>query len=143
MGDTGILRLGFMARLGASGVERMLINIANSRDAEGSTGVLCCDVLESDSSHLYTSRGVTLLDASNGPKGDVFQELTAQQGVQVEITADFDAKTLTWEARNLLTGKQYGPRTVHYQGRFAGLDSISFWICGQGTQIDSLWVQDY
>jgi hypothetical protein len=142
-GDTGVLRVGFMARLGTSGVERMLLNIANSRDADGSAGGLCCDVLESDSTHLYTTRGVELLDASDGPKGDVFQEIGARQGVQVEIMVDFEAQTLTWECQNLQTQQQYGPRTVHYQGRFEELDSLSFWICGQETQMDTLWIQNY
>ena len=91
---------------------------------------------------IGSARGVELVGAS-GPKGDVFPDIGARQGVQAEITADFDARTLTWECRNLETKKQYGPRTVRYTGKFDKLDSISFWVCGQGTQLDDIWIRNY
>lgn len=147
-GDSGVLRLGFMARLGTGSVERMDVSIANSRDAAGTTGVLNCQVVEDDCSPLFTSRGVELVDGSDGPKGDIFKAIGARQGpqgagVQVEVVIDFDAKSITWECQNLQTKKQFGPRTVHYKGQFDGLDSISFWVCGQETQMDHIWIQNY
>ena len=138
-----------MARLGTSNVERMLLVIANSSDVKGTMGALHWDILESDSTHLYTGRGVEVLDSSVGSKlGVGFQEVGARQdsqggGVKVEIVIDFDESTITYECQQLKTEKRYGPRTVHYQGKFDGLDCVSFWICGQETQMDCISIQNY
>ena len=142
-GDSGVLRCGFTARLGTAGVQRVSFHISNSRDTDGVMGTIHSQIV-TDVARVSTSRGVELLDATDG----VFRPVKAMQGpggkgLAVELLADFDAGTITWKCENMDSGKVHGPRTVHYRGRFRGLDSVSFWICGPGAQMDHMWVQNY
>jgi len=148
VGDGGLLRGGFTVRMG-SGLQRISFHISNSRDTEGKAGAIHYQVLEKDISRVSTSRGVELLDASDGINGDMFEQLKAMgqapdsKGFAVEFLVDFDAATITWHCQNMDSDKMFGPRTVHYRGEFTGLDCVSFWIAGPDAQMDHFWLQNH
>ena len=147
MGERGILRGGFLARLEKTGVERLSVFITNSTDIKGVQGAFCCHVSENGGASMYTERGVTLIGGTT-TANDEFQQVGAKQGTRgqgmaYEFAIDFDDATVTWECRDRESGKTHGPRTVSYSGKFQGLDTISFWICGQQARLDQLWVQNH
>ena len=147
VGEGGILRGGFLARLGKSGVERLTVCVTNSTDIDGARGVLGCHVSENGGASIYTDRGVALIGGTD-TTSDEFKQVGAKQGTSgkgmaYEFVIDFDDATITWECRDLLSGTTRGPRTVAYRGKFQGLDTVSFWICGQHTQLDHIWLQNH
>jgi len=147
VGEGGILRSGFLARLGKSGVERLTVYVTNSTDTDGAQGVLACHVSENGGASIYTDRGVALIGGTD-TTSDEFTQVGAKQGTSgkgmaYEFVIDFDDATITWECRDLLSGTTRGPRTVAYRGKFQGLGTVSFWICGQHTQLDHIWLQNH
>ena len=147
VGEGGILRGGFLARLGKSGVERLSVFVANSTDIDGTQGVLGCHVSENGGASIYTDRGVALIGGTDATS-DEFKQVGAKQGTSgkgmaYEFFIDFDDATITWKCQDLVSGTTRGPRTVAYSGKFQGLDTVSFWICGSHTQLDHIWLQNH
>ena len=79
MGEGGILRSGFLARLGKSGVERLTVYVTNSTDTDGAQGVLACHVSENGGASIYTDRGVALIGGTDATS-DEFKQVGAKQG---------------------------------------------------------------
>ena len=142
LGDVGQLRCGFTARLGKEAYQNVGFHVWNSQDSAGVCGQIACEV-ENTTLRLHgKGRGVEVIDGTTdfqvnsrqGPDG---------KGIAVEFLLDFDAATLTWKSKDLNSGEVTGPHTLHYRGRFAGLDGLSLFVTGKDAEVDNVWVQNH
>ena len=141
-GDVGQLRCGFTARLGTAGFQDFGFSLFNSQDAAATKGSFTAQVEQNTLFLRGIGRGVSIAAGAKQHEVNAKQG-GAAKGIAFEFLLDFDANTITSEWHDLNSGGRGGPHTLHYRGRFIGLDSISLFIVGKGTQADNVWVRNY
>ena len=141
-GDVGQLRCGFTARLGTAGFQDVGFGLWNSQDVAGTRGSFGSQVERNTLFVRGMGRGVKVVDGVSKHQVNAKQG-GAGKGIAVESLIDFDANTITSKWRDLNSGELGGPHTLHYRGRFTGLDSMSLFIVGKDAQADNVWVQNF
>jgi hypothetical protein len=145
VGGVGVLKFGFKTRMGAAGCQNMGFYVWNASDNEGRLGAFTVEVAGAVYPHeawVSASRGIVLgegttkvpLEGGIGPES---------KGTAVDVTVDFGASTLTWQARELDTDTLHGPFTVPFEGTAVGLDAAGFVVRDPGCQVDGLYVTNH
>jgi len=141
LGGVGVVRFGFVVRLGNRDFQNPGVHLWNSSDTEGKLGGFSVEVTSSGV-QIRGSRGIELSGGSSSvtTAGGIGPD---SKGLAVDIEVDFGTNILTWQCRNRDNDKLYGPFEVPFTGTALGIDGLSFFMRGPGSQIDSIYVRNF